>query len=424
MCNYWRLLTTLYRFKVFQHRPLREIQEYQLARFKNLLRHAYEHVPMYKEFYDSQEFRITNVRDYEDIEHVPMITKDIIRSFPIQKRVDQNVSERDAHKETTTGSSGEPFEIWTDQTESLIQAMKGIRSLLNWGYSPFHQTVQLWRQDVDPKKSPIQVFGLFRRKLVSIIDEPDAIVKKIKESCCDVLFSTRSSLEVLASELRKKDVKIRPHILVSCCELLTDEQRQLFRKTFESETLEIYGCTEVGNIAWGCPTNPENLHIDMETVLVNLQETKQANNGDKEASITVSNLENYTMPFIRYELGDLISVPESTQCSCGRTLPLLGKIVGRNDDILEYKGRRFNFHFFYNYFKNFLYINKYKIVQTKKGDIEFLIQLSKDIEENRNLCQSDLSSTFGSYFSPLNLKFVKGFSVQPCGKFKVLEKQI
>jgi phenylacetate-coenzyme A ligase PaaK-like adenylate-forming protein len=423
MTNYWSLLETLYRLKTFQYKHLEEIRKYQLFRFKKILRHAYRHVPIYKQFYDSQGFDIYSVQNFKDIEQVPIINKEIIRSFPVKKRVDQRASESQVHKETTSGSTGEPFEIWTDQTESLIQALKGVRLLRTWGYSPFHQTIQVWRQDVKPKQSPIQRLGLFRRNLISIMDEPDIILEKLKKSHCDVLFSTRSSLEIVSSELITKNIEIRPRILVSCCELVTNEHRQLFRKAFDCETLEIYGCVEAGNIAWGCPTNPGNLHIDMETVIVNLHNIKYTPDGHKEGAIIVTNLENHIMPFIRYDLGDVISIPESTICSCGRTLPILGKIIGRNDDILEYNGRKYNFHFFYNYFKNFLYISKYKIVQTKNGDIEFIIQLSEDTEENRQLCLSELSSIFGSNFSPLNLKFVDSFPVPACGKFKVLEKQ-
>jgi len=423
MINYWRLLKTWQRLKSFQYRNIQNIRNYQLDRFKILIQHAYKRVPMYREFYDSHGFKPSLVRNYEDIEDVPVITKDTIRGFPPKERVDSRISEKDVLKETTSGSTGEPLEIWSDRTEGFVESMKCIRFLREWGYSPFHNTVQLWREDADPKKSLIQKFGLFRRQIVSIMDKPDTVVENLRRSTCDVFFATRSSLEIFAEELNKRNMRIRPNILISGSEVLTNEQRQFFRTTYGCDTLEIYGCVETGNIAWGCPINPDNLHIDMETVVVSLFDLKSTPTGTKEACIAVTSLENFVMPFVKFDIGDVILLPRNNVCSCGRTLPILGKVLGRNDDILQHKGRNYNFHFFYNYFKNYLYISKYQIFQDKNGNIEFRIHLSHDTEESRKRCLSDLSSAFSKHFSTLNIRFVKRFSVSPTGKFKVIERE-
>ena len=422
MVNYWEILTTWNRLQKFQYEPIEKIRRYQLKQFKKLIQYAYEYVPMYREFYDSHNFKPVSICSYEDIEKVPIINKKMIRNFSLEKRIDTQTKEKRIYKETTSGSTGQPMAIWTAKTESFIESLKSIRFLREWAYSPFYNTVQLWRTDVEPKKMLVQKFGLFRRQLISILDNPDTVVGRLKRSQCDVLFATRSSLEIFSEELNKRGVKITPKILVSCCEVLTDEQRQFFQETYGCAPLEIYGAVETGNIAWECPTNNQNLHIEMESVLINFRDIQSMEDGTQIASIIATNLKNHVMPFIRYDLGDLIILPESTQCPCGRTLPLLGKIFGRNDDILEYSGRKFNFHFFYNYFKNYLYINRYKVVQTKMGDIEFRVHLFDDTEGTRQRCLSDLSSDFSDLFSPLNVKFVEGFPISSSGKFKVIEK--
>jgi phenylacetate-CoA ligase len=43
--------------------------------------------------------------------------------------------------------------------------------------------------------------------------------------------------------------------------------------------------------------------------------------------VVVSTLHNYAMPLFRYDLGDLAEV--GPPCECGRTLPVLNRIVGR-----------------------------------------------------------------------------------------------
>jgi phenylacetate-CoA ligase len=41
------------------------------------------------------------------------------------------------------------------------------------------------------------------------------------------------------------------------------------------------------------------------------------------------------MPFVRYRIGDLVTVPDAgTECACGRSLPVIDSIDGRNSDAL------------------------------------------------------------------------------------------
>lgn len=231
MVNYFRLIKTWYMLKTFQYKNIDEIKNYQFKRFKKLISDVYSRIPMYQDLYNSNKFNPSCLNSYEDIEKVPILTKDYVRMFPIEKRVDPSVDFKNVHKETTSGSTGEPIEIWTDSTESLIQAMKGIRFLREWGYSPFDNTIQLWRNDASPKESIIQKLGIFKREIISIMDKRDEVIKNLINSKCDVLFAVRSSLEIFGEELQKRNIKLKPKILVSGSEVLTESQR-LFLKKF------------------------------------------------------------------------------------------------------------------------------------------------------------------------------------------------
>jgi phenylacetate-CoA ligase len=50
--------------------------------------------------------------------------------------------------------------------------------------------------------------------------------------------------------------------------------------------------------------------------------------------IVVTDLLNYSMPFIRYEIGDVGRWAETQECPCGRGLPLLADVQGRITDFL------------------------------------------------------------------------------------------
>ena len=225
---------------------------------------------MYKEFYDSHGFQPRQIRNYEDIEKVPIITRDIMQSYSLNKRVDSRVPEKNVRKSRTSGSTGQPLEIWFDKTECLIPTLKAMRYLREWGYSPFDSTIRLWGGS-KPKKSIVQKFGLFRRKDIEIVTQPDDAVDEILKNKCDVLFGSRSSLEVFAEELDKRETEVKPSILVSTAEMLMKEHRDKFMEKFGCDTLNIYGTEEMGNIAWACPDQSNNLHTSMEAILINFR---------------------------------------------------------------------------------------------------------------------------------------------------------
>lgn len=84
-------------------------------------------------------------------------------------------------------------------------------------------------------------------------------------------------------------------------ELLLDSDRNLIEDVFHIRPINMYGTNETNGIAIEC--NHGNLHILEDNVIVEVLK-----NGmpvmDEEGDIFVTCLNNYAMPFIRYETGD------------------------------------------------------------------------------------------------------------------------
>ena len=83
MVNYLRLLMTWQRLKSFQHKDVNYIRAFQLKQFKKLIHHAYERIPMYREFYDAHGFQPLQIRNYEDIEKAQNLYVNAITYSPI-----------------------------------------------------------------------------------------------------------------------------------------------------------------------------------------------------------------------------------------------------------------------------------------------------------------------------------------------------
>ena len=102
---------------------------------------------------------------------------------------------------------------------------------------------------------------------------------------------------------------------------------------FGCRPLSKYSSHEVLDIACECPSG-SGFHVAAENVIVEvLDDEGQPAPPGTVGRIVVTNLHNYCMPFIRYELGDLGAMVEE-QCACGRGLPLLTGLEGRRSDTI------------------------------------------------------------------------------------------
>jgi phenylacetate-CoA ligase len=90
---------------------------------------------------------------------------------------------------------------------------------------------------------------------------------------------------------------------------------------------DIYCCEELGYIAAQCPRY-DHYHVPSETVLVEiLDEQGRPCAPGQLGRVVLTPLHSFAMPLIRYAIGDYAEV--GGPCPCGRGLPVLQRIPGR-----------------------------------------------------------------------------------------------
>jgi phenylacetate-CoA ligase len=131
-----------------------------------------------------------------------------------------------------------------------------------------------------------------------------------------------------------------PDGIITSTDMLFPSQRVLIERVFRARVFNRYGCREVHIVAAECDEHT-GMHICADRLIVEFTDkTGQPVPADQPGRIVITDLFNYAMPFIRYDIGD-IAIPGTERCPCGRGLPLMKELVGRHADILTTPEGRF-----------------------------------------------------------------------------------
>jgi phenylacetate-coenzyme A ligase PaaK-like adenylate-forming protein len=155
----------------------------------------------------------------------------------------------------------------------------------------------------------------------------------------DVLNGYPSVLAMLADEQLEGRLSISPWRVSTTSEVRTPEMEARIVAAWDQVPYDVYGITEVGIFAVDCPHH-EGMHLfeDLAIVEVVDGDGRPVPDGEPGEKVLVTNLFNRTLPLVRYELPDLVTVsPEP--CPCGRPLRVVAEVAGRTDDVLRLPGR-------------------------------------------------------------------------------------
>lgn len=162
----------------------------------------------------------------------------------------------------------------------------------------------------------------------------DEIVEQLNAFQPAMLGGYPSNLELLIDEQTNGRLQIHPILIMTGGEYLSDSLRAQLVHTFGCYVQTSYACTEGGTIA--CECSEQHLHINDDWVIV---EPVDKNNhpvpdGARADKILLTNLFNYTQPFIRYEVTDRV-ILHHEPCKCTNPSPWL-TLEGRSDDVISF----------------------------------------------------------------------------------------
>ncbi len=428
------ILNTLALLRKSQYWSEDRINEYQLKKLKKIINYAKHNVPYYENLFKKNKLDSSDIKSLDDIDKVPILTKEIVRKEN-HNLVARNFNMKYVSIGKTGGTTGAPIFVYKDIQDRSFTWASYYRWVEWMGINYYDKFTTLWGSDVVLSDSLLK---RFKFQFVHYIQNDiyfnsfklnqslyPNIYKKIVKYNPYLLKGYVSALIDFAKFLEKNNLEgIRPKVISTTSESLDLNSRKYLKKIFKAPIYDQYGSGEISGISYECSQH-NGTHINLEHVIIEILDNDNISILNKRGRIIGTNLDNYIMPFIRYEIGDLSSI-DYTNCKCGVKQPRLVSIDGRlTDTIILKTGAKVHGIFFTKimYEKNILadQIQRTQVYQEIPGEIEFRIETNTKIDKE---IHSRLYQSLILFFNKVKIIEKSKLSNEKNGKFKFIINNI
>jgi phenylacetate-CoA ligase len=325
-------------------------QEERLAR---LLHRARHHVPYYRSYWDERERRGERSA-WQYLENWPILRKEAVRAQP-RAFLAEDCNARRMYHDHTSGTTGTPLSLWFSREtlhrwyalfEARLRRWHGVTVHERWGIFGGQRVVPF-----EQKTPPFWVenYGLNQVYFSVLHIAPwstEAYLHALQRFQLTHLIVYPSSLYFLAGEAlethRDFPIPSKLRVIFANAEPLYPFQREKIQLVFGCPVRETYGQAERVCTASECEAGRMHVWPEVGYTEILDDEARPVRPGEIGRLIATSLL-NTDMPLIRYEVGDMVTNLASSggePCACGRYLPQLGNVLGRNDDVIRTRDGR------------------------------------------------------------------------------------
>ncbi len=343
----------------YRKKKANEQARLQRERLASLIDYARKHSPYYQMLYESlpancafSQLPPVNKRDlmahWDDWVTDRNVTFSQVREF--MQDLD-NVGRKLAGKYlvfSTSGSTGEPLVMLCDQTVNnvmgalsisrgfarsdmlkrfILRGSKTIGVFATGGFYLSNGSARARLLQMPWKKRQMAITS-------ALLPIPE-IVKRLNAFQPVMLGGYPTTLELLIDEQQSGRLHVHPLLIMTGGETLTDDLRERLSAVFDCFVQTTYSCTEGGTIAGECVERHFHIHEDWVIIEPVDAQGRPVPDGVQADKLLLTNLFNYTQPFIRYEVTDRV-VMHHEPCACGNPAPWL-TLEGRTDDVVTFR---------------------------------------------------------------------------------------
>ena len=323
--------------------PLDDMVKLQNERLVNQVRRVYKNVPYYKKKMDEKGVTPDDIKSIEDLHKLPFLTKDDLReAYPYGLLA---LPAEDAVRiQSTSGTTGrrvvafytqEDIDLWEDCCARAIAAAGGTKQdvvQVSYGYGLFTGGPGLngGSHKIGSLTLPMSS-GFTDRQIQFMCDLGSTIL------CCTPSYAEFLAETIEEMGLRDK-VKLKAGIFGA--EAWSNEMRSRLEAKMGIKAYDIYGLTEISGpgVSFEC-SEQSGMHINEDHFIAELIDpaTGEVLPLGEKGEIVFTCITKQAFPLLRYRTRD-ICVLSRNECSCGRTLLKMSRLMGRSDDMLIIKG--------------------------------------------------------------------------------------
>jgi len=408
-----------------------ELASMQLAKLKATLSHAAARVPLYRETFRKVGFQPGDLKAIDDLCAVPILEKALVRERTADLCAPGVAGKLRAAR--TAGSTGEPLSVPVGASVAAAAAADAARCRRWWGLDLGDRIALLWghARRLSPARFAALRTALSRaearalnRILLAAYDLCDDRLqshwRRIERFRPKSLIGYATALYALADFILRRG-RPGPSLglaaVISTAETLYDWQAAAIREAFACPVVNEYGMSEVGIIAYECPSG--SMHVMDESVVVEVVNCGETGVGN----IIVTELENPAAPLIRYDTGDVASAAPG-KCACGRGLSRIGRVEGRVYDVIHAAdGRPASGALLTHVMKSVPGIARFQVLERAVGRLDITYAAAAPLgERDRQSIVGTLKKHLGAV--DVALEFRCEIQAEPSGKHRWLKSLV
>ncbi len=456
--RFWSLFRQMQQIEVL---PPAELHQLQLSRLHKLLHHAERHVPYYRKRWQACGVTASSVCSLADLARLPCTSKvDIQRNFP-EGIVDEQADRTSWQYVSTRGTANRLVAIHDFAKRDLGRAAQ-MRSLyLSDGYRLGYRMTEI------PPDACSEVCGEEGQRQDSVAQLMKGMARRNAWRDRDKVSDLRGALEhrwllrkqvlppfgsagsnppeAMLAEYVEQLETYRPHVLKGLPTYLqqiaryvhqtgraplpvpvvkpfggsvSPVMREQILQGFAGEFRDDYGSAELGPIACDCRYH-NGMHLFSDLFVVEIVRGERPCSPGEVGRILITDLGNFAMPMIRYEIGDLGRLFVDA-CPCGRTAPRL-VVEGRLEDALVTdSGELVSSDAICDAMFALSFIDQFQLVQEGSGEFELLLVPRGDATTATDQAVVRLRELLGSR-TEIQPHVVSTIPAEESGKFRFVK---
>lgn len=430
----WSILEEIRKGGAISPDELAAVQWQQLSKHISF---AYEHVKIYRDLWDRSGMHPKDIKDRDDFSRLPILTRAEIAARPPEDLMSRSADMRGLVSVCSSGTTtGKPLRVFLDtacynqQYANLLYGyyltgwrlgtpMMTVRNFAHGDYRGAYCDGYFSHEPFEAVRSLIYRF-VHRKQLLpplqgSMRPEPAhmaSLHSRIKAYAPYLLEGNAYFWYQFARYLLERGERLPSVRAVEIDEVtLSSGQKEVISQCFNCPVYDCYGSHELGVVAHGCSAERGN-HILSLSHYVEIIDTESGRKAppDIMGSVIITDISNSVTPLIRYETGDLASMPAGS-CPCGNSYPRMSSIAGRTINCVPASGKIFTEQFFLEHIFRFEEVVAFQIDKSRPGKIA--VQVVSRMPGVRDKISNELQESMGV---PVTVTLVDAIALERPGK--------